>query len=475
MDIKLNFKKSFLVFFTIFLFNCNEKKVDDKPNIVWFVFEDQSPEFFPQYGKTPMKLPAIESLAEDGVVFKNMHSPSAVCAPSRSAIITGMYPTTIGTHNMRTYNAYKSEAGIPNEPTLGIPSYSPEFPEYIRPFTEYLRKAGYYCTNNSKEDYNFKISDEAWDESSNQAHWLNNNGNKPFFSVFNFNVCHESGIWNRSKDSILVDKNKIIVPPYFPDNEIIRHDMAVNFSNLIRADRKMSKLIKELKDRGEYDNTYIFFYSDHGGPFPRHKRAIYQSGTKVPLIIKPPKGVLIDNNKNELLSFIDFAPTILSLTGIEIPSHIQGKAFLGNQKNNSERKLLFTATDRFDGQIDKIRAVYDGKYKFIKNYNQNIPHALSVEYRMQMPMMKELIRLKEKNKLNNIQNSWFLLPKPNEEFYNVIDDPFEINNLINDPEYLNIINQLRESLYKWREDTNDLGDIPEKELIPDKYFISNDN
>jgi len=458
----------FILLFSFLLNNCSND-FDKRPNVVWFVYEDQSQDFFPQYSNTPMNLPAIEALADDGVVFKNMHSPSAVCAPSRSAIITGMYPTTLGTHNMRTYNSYKTAAGLPNQAELGIPSYSPEFPEYIRPFTEYLREAGYYCTNNSKEDYNFKISDNAWDESSNKAHWKNREKNQPFFSIFNFNVCHESGIWNKNKDSILVDKSKIIIPPYFPDNDIIRHDMAVNYSNLIRADRKLLKLINELKKEGEYDNTYIFFYSDHGGPFPRHKRAIYQSGTKVPLIIKAPKGKLIENDPSDLISFIDLAPTLLSISGINIPEYIQGKAFLGSQKVNSH-KLIFTATDRFDGEIDKIRAVFDGRYKFIKNYNQNIPHALNVQYRLQMPMMQELLRLKNNGSLNEVQKKWFESPKPKEEFYDVLNDPYEINNLINEPQYIDIIDNLRTSLIKWREDSNDLGDIPEMELIPDKYL-----
>ncbi len=458
----------FILLFSFLLNNCSND-FDKRPNVVWFVYEDQSQDFFPQYSNTPMNLPAIEALADDGVVFKNMHSPSAVCAPSRSAIITGMYPTTLGTHNMRTYNSYKTAAGLPNQAELGIPSYSPEFPEYIRPFTEYLREAGYYCTNNSKEDYNFKISDNAWDESSNKAHWKNREKNQPFFSIFNFNVCHESGIWNKNKDSILVDKSKIIIPPYFPDNDIIRHDMAVNYSNLIRADRKLLKLINELKKEEEYDNTYIFFYSDHGGPFPRHKRAIYQSGTKVPLIIKAPKGKLIENDPSDLISFIDLAPTLLSISGINIPEYIQGKAFLGSQKVNSH-KLIFTATDRFDGEIDKIRAVFDGRYKFIKNYNQNIPHALNVQYRLQMPMMQELLRLKNNGSLNEVQKKWFESPKPKEEFYDVLNDPYEINNLINEPQYIDIIDNLRTSLIKWREDSNDLGDIPEMELIPDKYL-----
>ena len=454
--------------FTLFiLFGCNETNLN-KPNIVWFVFEDQSPDFFPQYADVPVKLPAIQSIADDGVVFMNMHSPSPVCAPSRSAIITGMYPTTLGTHNMRTYNAYKTE----NEPSINIPSYSPNFPKYIRPFTEYLRKSGFYCTNNSKEDYNFKISDSAWDESSNNAHWKNRNNRQPFFSVFNFGICHESGIWRMNNDSILVDKSKIKIPPYFPENDIIRHDMAVNFSNLVRADRQVLDLINELKSSGEYDNTYIFFYADHGGPFPRHKRAIYETGTKVPLIIKPPKGVEIDNNPLDLLSFIDLAPTVLSIAGIDIPDYIQGTAFLGDQKRESP-KLLFSGSDRFDEQVDRLRAVFDGQYKYIKNYDSSKPHAIPVNYRLQMPMMQELLKLLKEDKLNEKQKFWFNIPKPSEEFYDLKNDPYELNNLINDPNYADIVQSFSNKLELWIKDTNDLGEVPESEII--NRSIKNDN
>jgi len=471
MDLLFFLKKfSFGLIFIHLLSSCEDsstKSLSIKHNIVWIVYEDQSPEFFPQYADVPIKLPAIESLAEDGVVFKNMFSPAPVCAPARSAIITGMYPTSLGTHNMRTYNANKTD----NEPSIGIPSYSPDFPDYIRPFTEYLRNAGYYCTNNAKEDYNFKISESAWDESSKNASWKKNKDNSPFFAVYNNGHMHESGLWKQTENDILVDKLKIKIPPYFPDTDIVRHDLAVNFSNLVRADIKTAEIIKELKDSGKYDNTYIFFYSDHGGPFPRHKRAIYNSGTRVPFIIKPPKGVKIDINPNQLLSFIDLAPTILSIAGIKIPSYIQGKAFLGDQKE-AKNNLLFFATDRFDEVFDRIRAVSDGKFKYVRNYDINKPHALNNSYRMQIPMMKELLSLFRTGKLNEIQSLWLNSPKPAEEFYDLNADPYEINNIIDSKVHSKHLNNLRNDLNNWIIETNDLGEYPEKKLIPQEYIMN---
>ena len=255
-----------LFFCCLILLACEKDKLPDPPppNIIWLVAEDQSPEFFPMYGNTVVKLPYLNGLAQDGMVFNNAYSPVPVCAPARSALITGLYPTTLGTHNMRTYNAYQEE----NQPSIGIPSYSPPAPEGVKMFTEYLRQAGYYTTNNAKEDYNFKKNSAAWDESSPQAHWKNRNPNQPFFAVFNFGISHESQIWNQGEKPLLVDPLLLTVPPVFPDTPEIRKDLAVNYSNLIRLDQQIGKIIEQLKAEGLYKNSVLFFYGDHGGPLP---------------------------------------------------------------------------------------------------------------------------------------------------------------------------------------------------------------
>ena len=257
---------------------------NQKPNIIWLVAEDQSPEFFPFYGNEVISLPNLEQLAKNSMVFDRAYAPVPVCAPARSAIITGLYPTTLGTHNMRTYNAYNPD----NEIDLGIPSYSPIPPKGVRVFTEFLRREGYYCSNNAKEDYNFKSPPQSWDRSGPEAHWRNREDHSPFFAVFNFGVCHESGIWKYQDSTLYVDKDHLEVPPYFPDTEIVRHDLAVNYSNLKRLDDSIGLLTDQLKEDGLYDNSYIFFYSDHGGPFPRHKRSLHETGIRVPFIIKIP-------------------------------------------------------------------------------------------------------------------------------------------------------------------------------------------
>ena len=441
---------------------------ENRPNIIWIVCEDQSAQFFPMYGDKTVSLPHLEQLAEDSVLFNNMHATTPVCAPARSAIITGMYPTTLGTHNMRAYN----EGRKTNQPQLGIPSYSPKFPYYIKPFTVYLRDAGYYCTNNNKQDYNFEIPSEAWDQScrycqgkeKENIHWRNSGEGQPFFAVFNFQITHESQIWEQQQRQRYIDpKDLEFIPPYFPNDSIVRQDMATNYSNLVRMDQQIGVIISELKEQGLYDDAYIFFYSDHGGPFPRHKRAIYQTGTKVPFFVKYPKSLHSGKTDDRLLSFVDLAPTVLEMAGLEPPTYMQGKSFLEDEPT-VWRDFLVTASDRFDGQYDRIRAIQNNRYKLIKNFYPNSSHHLDIKYRKNMAMMQRIHSLYIEGKLDKEQQKWFQT-KSDFEFYDLKLDPFELNNLIDEPNLQEQIKMFKLELEKWMVETNDLGAIPEHELI----------
>lgn len=450
-------------------FGCSEKEKEnrimdshDLPNIVWLVAEDQSPEWFPMYGDSTISLPNLESLANDGVVFTNAVAPVPVCAPARSSIITGMYPTTLGTHNMRTHKPW---API-NEPLLdSLPSYSPVVPEGVKMFPEYLRKIGYYTANGPKEDYNFERTDAAWDESSGERHWRKRKEGQPFFTVFNFAVCHESQIWNRGQDSLFVDPQNVQVPPYFPDSEVIRHDLAVNYSNLKRLDDQIGVVLEDLKEDGLYENTIIFFYGDHGGPFPRHKRALYDTGVKVPLIIKFPKNENAGSYDERLISFLDYAPTVLSLAGIEPPKVMQGVAQFGKYEVEKKPKYTFHTSDRFDEIYDRLRAVRSKRYKYIKSYNTELSHALPVSYREQMPMMQALRTLYNEGALNEQQAAWLHPTKPEEELYDLQNDPYELDNLAGNPDLQDTLIFYRNILDEWIKDSKDLGGIPERELI----------
>lgn len=441
------------------------------PNIVWFVTEDQSPEFFPMYGDSTISLPNLEALALEGVIFNNAYTPVPVCAPTRSSLITGMYPTTLGTHNMRTYNGNSIE----NRPELGIPNYSPVVPENTHMFTEYLREKGYYCTNNYKEDYNFRTLESAWDDSSDKATWRNRpDKNKPFFSVFNFNMTHEGAIWRFTEDELFVLPDSVPVPPIFPDNNIVRKDLAINYSNLKRMDDAIGKLIVQLKEDGLYENTIIFFYGDHGGPFPRYKRALYETGTKVPLVIKFQGNEKESDYNDDLVSFIDFAPTLLSWAGIKPPENMQGKALFGMYQDTIARKSIFTTADRFGEGVDRLRAVRSKDYKYIRNFNVNQSNALALKYRDEMPLMRNLKEMHKNATLDSVQELWFRVPKPEEELYNLEKDPYELINLANRKEHKDTLVYLRNLLDNWIEETGDLGRIPEKELIA-KWLVDGQN
>ncbi len=439
-----------------------QQEIVSPPNIIWLVAEDQSPEWFPMYGDSTISLPNLEALSNDGIIFTNAVAPVPVCAPARSAIITGMYPTTLGTHNMRTYNA--NENGE-NQPSIGIPSYSPPVPDGVKMFTEYLRKQGYYTSNGPKEDYNFAKTDAAWDESGKNHHWRNRKEGQPFFSVFNFSVCHESQIWARTNDSLFVNPSAVKVPPYFPDNAIVRHDLAVNYSNLKRLDDQIGKILEQLKTDGLYDNSYIFFYGDHGGPFPRYKRALYDTGLKVPMVIKFPKGKGAGTVDDRLFSFIDLAPTVLSLAGIEPPKVMQGSAQFGTYEVKNKRKVTFHSSDRFDAIYDRLRAVRSNNFKYIRNFDTEKSRALPVAYREQMAMMQVLRKLDSAKKLNEAQSIWMLPTKPTEELYDLKKDPNELHNLAEIPEYQDSVIYYRNLLTNWIKRTKDLGEVDEKELL----------
>ena len=451
-------------------FSCSKH---EKYNVVWIVVEDQSQYFFPTYGNDEISLPNLESLANESLVFENMYATYPVCAPARSSIITGMYPSSIGTHNMRAYNGNREIRGMKNdfnpcsesESELDIPYYSSNLAEQIPSFPEILRENNYYTTNNSKRDYNFKISENVWDESSNNADWSNRSPNQPFFSVFNFAITHESSIWRRDSDKLLVNPDDLYIPPFFPNDSLTRHSYAVNYSNLILVDRQIGNLIERLKNENLYDSSYIFFYSDHGGPFPRHKRSLKDTGVKVPFYVKQPKNLREKTNTDQLLSFVDLAPTVLSILNLEIPSVYQGLAFLGSQKSKKSREFVFTASDRFDEEYDRVRSIRTKKYKYIKNYNLEKSHALDLCYRNQMPLMRHLNTLFLQKKLNEFQSLWFREPRYSEELYDLENDPFEINNLSLNDNYENELIYHRNLMNDWMKEIDDLGGIPEKELI----------
>jgi arylsulfatase A-like enzyme len=364
-----------------------------------------------------------------------------------------MYPSSIGSNNMRTLQNSSSE----------VPYYSVVPPPYVKTYSEYLRAAGYYCTNNVKTDFQFETPVSAWDDCSNSAHWRNRPADKPFFSIINFTITHESQIWVRKNEPLLVDPTKVKVPPIYPDNEIVRRDVARNYTNIMEMDEMVGKVLKELEEDGLLDKTIIFFYSDHGSGLPFYKRELYDRGLRIPLIIRYPDKSKAGTWEEDMVSFVDFGPTVLSLANVKVPAHMQGQPFLGSQKA-TPRKYIYAARDRMDSEYDIVRAVKDKRFKYIRNYQPQKPVMQNIQYRLNMDLMNEILRLEKEGKLNEAQMIWFRKNKPAEELYDTEDDPFELKNLAGDAAYRDKLHELSRAHEQWERDIRDLGFTPEKDV-----------
>lgn len=433
------------------------QQAQKQPNIIWISTEDLSPHMG-CYGDPVAKTPNIDRLASQGIRYTNVFTTAAISAPVRAGIITGMYQTSIGCMHMRT-TSYRRSADNPVEFTA-VP------PHYVKAFTEYLRAAGYYCTNNSKTDYQFAkdpVPASIWDECSKNAHYRNRPDKKqPFFAVFNWTGTHESQDWNISK--VKTDPLKVKVPPYYPDNEIIRRNIAKMYDNIATLDSVVGAMVSELEREGELDNTIIFFWGDHGDGLPRSKRWLYDSGTNIPLVIKFPDKQKAGTVDSRLIASIDFGPTVLSLAGVPVPAHMQGIPFLGDQTGNL-RDAVFAARDRVDESYDMIRSVRTNQYLYIINYYPNEPFPIWVPYLSNMPIYKEMLRLDAEGRLTGPQKSWFSYTRPPEELYDVKADPFQIINLVNDPKMKPVLGDMRKRHKQWTLETGDMGHMNEPEMI----------
>ena len=437
--------------------NATAQQTNKRPNILWISTEDMSPHLG-CYGDKVAQTPNIDRLASQGVRFTNVFTTAAISAPVRAGIITGMYQTSIGCMHMRTVS-YRRSADNPVEFTA-VP------PHYVKAFTEYMRTAGYYCTNNSKTDYQFSkdpVPASIWDECSKNAHYKNRlDKSQPFFAVFNHMGTHESQNWYIS--NVKTDPEKVVVPPYYPDTKIVRQNIAKMYDNIARLDSVVGVLLAELEKEGELENTIIFFWGDHGDGLPRAKRWLYDSGLNIPLIIRFPDKSKAGTVDGRLISSIDFGPTVLSLTGVPVPAHMQGIPFLGDQQGEP-RDAVFAARDRVDESYDMIRSVRTKNHLYIRNYYPNEPFPIWVPYLSNMPVYKEMLRLDAEGKLKGPQKSWMAYSRPPEELYDVKADPYQLKNLVKDPALKSVLSGMRKRHEAWTLATGDLGHMNEPEMI----------
>lgn len=430
------------VFFHLAIMSSRAQKQEDRPNILWIVCEDTSP-LLGCYGDTFATTPYLDRFATEAVVYENAFSTAPACSPARSTLITGMFASALGTENLRS----------------GYP-----IPAFVKFFPRYLREAGYYTTNNAKEDYNTVNQPDAWDESSQNATYKNRAPGQPFFAVFNLGVTHESRI-HKSAVALKHDPEKVPLPPYHPAIPEIKNDWALFYDNIEKMDAQAGKLLLELEEAGLSENTIVFFYSDNGGVIARSKRFINESGLRVPLIIRFPEkyktmspgepGSRIDR----VVSFEDFAPTVLSLAGVEVPGYMKGSVFLG-ARQSPEKAYAFAFRSRIDERTDLIRSIRDKRYRYVRNYMPHKVYGQHSEYLWQAPSVAAWEKSFEMGSLNEEQAA-FWKQKPAEELYDVEVDPHNVNNLAGRKEYKVVLEKMRNDTREIILQTRDAGFIPE--------------
>lgn len=430
----------------------------ERPNILWIVSEDNSP-LLGAYGDSFATTPNIDTLAKQSIVFDNAFANSPVCAPTRFSIITGMHANVMGTGNMRSRN---------------------KVPDFVKPFTHYLREAGYHVSNNNKTDYNYATADIPTGSLLNYSQWqaidskLWHTGSyrdrkpgQPFFHVHNIYESHES----RLHTPLAHRQHKpqdVALPPYHPDTAAIRDDWALYYDRLTQMDALVGKKLAELQAAGEFENTIVFYYSDHGGALARSKRFVYDTGTRIPFIVHIPEKFqhLVNqpavSRSQQLIDVVDLAPTLLYLAGIKKPAHMHGNNIF-NRADSAHKVYNYLYRGRMDTRIDLVRALRGKRFKYIRNYMPHRPNGQHIEYLWKAASIRDWQKTCQQNQCNAIQRR-FWKPRAAEELYDTQADPWEVNNLANNPDFMQLLLGMREALAQKNRLYKDVGFIPEGEL-----------
>jgi arylsulfatase A-like enzyme len=435
----------------------------ERPNILWISCEDIS-SHLGCYGDPVATTPHLDALAAEGVLYTHAFTCHGVCAPSRTGIITGMYPIALGANHMR------SKATLP---------------DHVRCFPEYLRNAGYYCTNNSKTDYNFSWKpDNVWDETSRKAHWRRRpNPNQPFFAVFNLTMTHESRIWRENWQQVVAElepsqfhtPESVTVPELYPDTPEVRAAIARLHDLITLMDARVGELLAEVEEAGLAENTIVIFWSDHGDGFARAKRWVYDTGTRVPMIARIPESCRTANQgqpgsvDDQLINLIDLGPTMLNLAGIPVPPHMQGQPFLGDHLP-AARNYIYGARDRIDERFDMVRSVRDRRFRYVRNFMPWHPALQHINYSERSATRQALRQAYADRTLSSEAGRFLTAPRADEELYDLEVDALELNNLVDDAAFEKHLQRLRDQCTKWQTNVRDAHLLPESILIEDEQL-----
>ena len=451
-----------------------------RPNILLLMAEDMSSRVG-AFGDTVAVTPNLDALARQGMRYTNTFTAAGVCAPSRAAHILGAHQISTGTQHMRA--SMRPEGGY-----FAVP------PAEVKAYPELLRGAGYYTFTDTKLDYQFsRVRDHSgpftiWD-AEGDASWQGRGDDQPFFGFVNFEICHESGIFRplgSLPNSLLhlkiqlgrwwlfnevqagvVSPDAVVLPPYYPDTPTVRADIARHYDNIAQMDKEVGSILKQLEADGLADTTIVIWTTDHGDGLPRAKRELFDSGIKVPMIIRwpeayRPEGVSPGGLDQRLISFIDLAPTILKLAGVTRPDYLQGQDF--SSPGAPLRQYIYASRDRIDEVPDRQRAVRDGRFKYIRSWYPEQPEGIELAFRENIDMVREMRELYQAGKLDEVQRQWFEAPGE-ERLFDLASDPFELNNVSDDPAYQQDLTRLREALDTRLADIGDWGEEPESAMV----------
>lgn len=443
---------------TLISFACHGAAEDaQRPNIVWLISEDNSIHYMRMFDEHGTETPRIRALAEHGLQFKNAFSNAPVCSVARTTLMTSCYGPRIGTQYHRR--------------SVTVP-----MPSDVKMFPAYLREAGYYTTNNQKKDYNAVESRGTWDESSRKASWRNRRDGQPFFHMQSFTTTHESSLHFSQQEyetqKTQTDPNGVFVAPYHPQTDLFRYTVAKYHDNMRKVDEQIGAVVDQLVEDGLMEDTFIFYFGDHGGVLPRGKGYAYESGLHVPLVVYVPEnfrelapwdaGAQVEG----FVEFIDFGVTVLNLVGVEVPPGVDGSPFLGAgvaAERIAQQQEAFGYADRFDEKYDLVRTLRKGRFEYVRSYQPFNFDGLQNNYRYIMLAYRQWREHFLAGKLNDVQSQFFR-ERPAEMLFDIEADPHEVHNLAGDPKYAEVLADLRQRLRQRVKSMPDLSFYPESYL-----------
>jgi len=462
----------------LFIQACSRGHKEDMPNFVWIISEDNSTHYMELFDPQGIGTPNIEKMAEDGILFTRAFSNAPVCSVARSTLISSCYGPRTGAQFHRRSKLVPLPEGVEMFQFHRRSKLVP-LPEGVEMFPAYLKRAGYYTTNNSKEDYNYIKDEGVWDESSRTAHWSKREPGQAFFHKESHPVSHESRL-HFSADLMesyvpVSDPDSIMPFPNHPDTELFRFTGAYYRDKILAVDTIVGRIIQQLEEEGLLESTFVFYFGDHGGVLPGSKGYAYETGLHVPLVVRIPEKFrhLVDLKRgeatNDFVSFVDFGPTLLNLAGIEIPDGIDGSPFLGKEKvSGKQREITYGYADRFDEKYDLVRTVRKGDLKYMRSYQPFNVDGLQNNYRYLCLAFQEWRDMYSAGELDAIQASFFEA-RDAEALYDLSSDPYETINLAADPEYTKSLSEMRVLMEDWVKGMPDLSFYPENILRRDAF------